>query len=155
MSPGGSQGAEWMAMGKGGQISNDTLVGVLEVQTTVRFRRSGDAKMTCRHRRHTWTNGSHHNKSDEDTSLQWKNIGKRASSGRMSIVDSPTIYPSAHQRSLPLEPPCEKTYFDSVRSAPPSNVRFAFPCPHQPNGHLSESKTRACYTKKGPGGAVD
>jgi len=49
MSPGGSQGVKCTEMGKGGQISNDFLAGVLEVQTTVRFRSSGDAKMMCRH----------------------------------------------------------------------------------------------------------
>jgi hypothetical protein len=53
-------------MGKGGQISNDVFTGVLEVHTIVRFRRSGDAKMTRRHLRHTRTNGLHHDRSDDE-----------------------------------------------------------------------------------------
>jgi len=54
-----------MAMGNGGQISNDFLARFLKEQTSVRFRCSGDAKIRCRHLRHTCTNGSHHDRLDE------------------------------------------------------------------------------------------
>lgn len=90
-------------------MSNDLLTGVLEVQTIVKFRRNGDAKMTCRHLRHTRTNGLHHDRLDEQTSLQTINIARRASLWRMSIVVSP-----AYARQVIVANTMPKPYFDLV-----------------------------------------
>lgn len=90
-------------------MSNDSLTGVLEVQTIVKFRRSGDPRMTCRHLRHTRTNGLHHDRLDAQTSLQTINIARRTSSWRMSIVVSPALCPSVIvANTIP------KPYFDLV-----------------------------------------
>src|SRR6266850_7506891 len=48
-----------MLIGKGGQISSDVLAGVLSVQTSCRFRRRGDPKITHLHLRHTCISACH------------------------------------------------------------------------------------------------
>jgi hypothetical protein len=96
-----------MAIGNGGQMSNDVFTGVRGVQKIDRFRRSGDAKIMCRHLRQTQTKGIHHNRNEE--TLRRKNTVMRTSSGRMSIVVSSMLRPSVVVAGTIL-----KTYLDLV-----------------------------------------
>ena len=49
----------YTVIGKGGQISSNPLTGVVLLQRSRKFRRRGEPKTTCRHRRHTCVSGFH------------------------------------------------------------------------------------------------
>ena len=97
-----SQGKADMEMGKGGQISSDSLVGVLGLQAIRRSRRRGDAKTMCRHLRHTCDNVCHFHTPPRwgASFLHESNISRRALSWSMSIDTSDSDSPDSGRWSV-------------------------------------------------------